>query len=73
VLRSSGRPPIEGRKAYLMYTDKNVPFYYVTDWTGGELEKYLNRRVELSGEAITSGELRMNYMRASRVDLREGQ
>ena len=71
-LQASGRA-VEGRKTYVMVSDRGVPFYYVTAQPGVNLEPYLKHRVECYGEAIYSGELRRNYMRMSRVEMREGQ
>ena len=63
----------EGRKTYVMVSDKGVPFYYVTGQPGVNLDLYLKRRVELYGQAIYSGDLRANYMRAARIEMRESQ
>jgi hypothetical protein len=71
-LQASGRIA-EGRKTYVMVSDKGVPFYYATNQPGVNLELYLKRRVELFGQAIYNGDLRANYMRVSRVEMREGQ
>jgi hypothetical protein len=56
-----------------MVSDKSVPFYYATSQPGVNLELYLKRRVELFGQAIYNGDLRANYMRVSRIEMREGQ
>ena len=58
---------------YVLVTDRSVPFYYVTAEPGVNLDPYLKRRVECFGQAIYSGELRHNYMRVARVEMREGQ
>ncbi len=71
-LQTSGRN-VEGRKTYVMVSERGVPFYYVTAQPGVNLDSYVKRRVECFGEAIYSGDLRANYMRVSRVELREGQ
>jgi hypothetical protein len=71
-LQSSARN-VEGRKTYVMVSDKGVPFYYVTAQPGVNLEAVLKRRVELFGQAIYSGDLRANYMRVSRIEMREAQ
>ena len=71
-LQVSGRSA-EGRKTYVMVSDKGVPFYYATNQPGVNLELYLKRRVELFGQAIYNGDLRANYMRVSRIEMREGQ
>ncbi len=71
-LQSSARN-VEGRKTYVMISDRSVPFYYVTAQPGVNLDAVLKRRVELFGQAIYSGDLRANYMRVSRVEMREGQ
>jgi hypothetical protein len=63
----------EGKKTYVMVSDQGAPFYYVTAQPGVNLEQYLKRRVELFGQAIYNGDLRANYMRVSRVEMREGQ
>jgi hypothetical protein len=63
----------EGKKTYVMVSDRGAPFYYVTGQPGVNLEPYLKRRVELFGQAIYSGDLRANYMRVARVEMREGQ
>jgi hypothetical protein len=63
----------EGKKTYVMVSDRGAPFYYVTGQAGVNLEPYLKRRVELFGQAIYSGDLRANYMRVARVEMREGQ
>jgi hypothetical protein len=71
-LQVSGRSA-EGKKTYVMVSDTGAPFYYVTAQPGVNLELYLKRRVELFGQAIYNGDLRANYMRVSRVEMREGQ
>ena len=71
-LEASGRG-VEGRKTYVMVSERGVPFYYVTAQPGVNLDQYVKRHVECFGEAIYSGDLRANYMRVSRVELREGQ
>ena len=71
-LQASGRA-VEGRKTYIMVSDRGVPFYYVTAQPGVNLDAYLKRRVECYGEAVYNGDLRANYMRVSRVEAREGQ
>jgi hypothetical protein len=71
-LQVSGRSA-EGRKTYVMVSDKGVPFYYATGQPGVNLELYLKHRVELFGQAIYNGDLRANYMRVSRIEMREGQ
>ncbi|HVS34181.1 MAG TPA: hypothetical protein VMS17_01285 [Gemmataceae bacterium] len=72
-LQASGRN-IEGRKTYMMMSDHGTPLgYYVTAEPGVNLDQYVRRRVECYGEAIYDGQLRANYMRVSRVELREGQ
>jgi hypothetical protein len=63
----------EGKKTYVMVSDRGAPFYYVTGQQGVNLEPYLKRRVELFGQAIYSGDLRANYMRVARIEMREGQ
>ena len=63
----------EGKKTYVMVSDRGAPFYYVTGLQGVNLEPYLKRRVELFGQAIYSGDLRANYMRVARIEMREGQ
>jgi hypothetical protein len=71
-LQASSRSA-EGKKTYVMVSDRGAPFYYVTGQPGVNLEPYLKRRVELFGQAIYSGDLRANYMRVARVEMREGQ
>ena len=71
-LQSSSRN-VEGRKTYVMVSDQGVPFYYVTALPGVNLDAVLKRRVELFGQAIYSGDLRANYMRVARVEMREAQ
>jgi hypothetical protein len=73
ILQASYRT-VEGRKAYMMMSsDGRTPFYYVTAQPGINLDQYKGRRVECYGEAIYNGDLRANYMRVSRVELRDGQ
>ena len=57
----------------MMISQQGTPFYYVTAQPGVNLDPYLGKRVECYGEAIYSGDLRANYMRVSRVEMREGQ
>jgi hypothetical protein len=71
-LQSSARI-VEGRKTYVMVSDKGVPFYYVTAQPGVNLDAVVKRRVELFGQAIYSGDLRANYMRVARIEMREAQ
>jgi hypothetical protein len=71
-LQTSARSA-EGKKTYVMVSDRGAPFYYVTALPGVNLEPYLRRRVELFGQAIYSGDLRANYMRVARIEMREGQ
>ena len=72
-LQASHRQPLEGGKMYVLLSDRGVPFYHVTAEPGVNLDQYLKHRVECFGQAIYSGELRSNYMRVSRVEMREGQ
>ena len=72
-LQTTHQRPLEGGKMYVLVSDRSVPFYYVTAEPGVNLDPYLKRRVECFGQAIYSGELRHNYMRVARVELREGQ
>jgi len=71
-LQNAGRVR-DGRKTYVMVSERGVPFYYVTAQPGVNLDGYLKHKVECYGEAVYDGELRHNYMRVSRVELREGQ
>ena len=71
-LQRSGRT-VEGRKTYMMMSSNKTPFYYVTAQPGVDLDSYVGRHVECFGEAIYSGDLRANYMRVARVELRDGQ
>ncbi len=73
TLMASHRQPLEGGKMYVLLSDSGVPFYHVTPEPGVNLDQYLNYRIECYGQAIYSGELRSNYMRVSRVDLRPRQ
>ncbi len=73
TLMASHRRPLEGGKMYVLLSDSGVPFYHVTPEPGVNLDQYLNYRIECYGQAIYSGELRSNYMRVSRVDLRPRQ
>ena len=70
-LQSSGRN-VEGRKTYVMVSERGVPFYYVTAESGVNLDQYVRHRVECFGEAIYNGDLRQLHAR-SRVELRDGQ
>jgi hypothetical protein len=66
-LQSAGRSTWEGRRLYRLDTAQGRPIVYATAEPGVELEPFVNRRIELYGPTIYSGDLRANYMRVERV------
>lgn len=60
---------LENRKTYLMVTRDGRMISYVTPGPGMDLEQYVNREVEMMGQAIYRGDLMTNYMVVERVQL----
>ncbi len=69
VLRFSNQRVLENRKVYLMMTRDGQPIAYVTPGYNVDLEQYLNREVELFGQAVFRSDLKTNLMVVERVQI----
>jgi hypothetical protein len=65
-LRRAGRN-VDYKPTYVLENSQGVPRFYVVPQTGVDLEAYVNRNVEVFGQAVYRGELRANLMTAARV------
>src|SRR5262249_51179180 len=65
-LRGSGRS-CDGKPTYVLESSQGQILSYVTAQEGVSLEAYRGKRVELAGPMWWRGDLRANYMTASRV------
>ncbi|HZT79424.1 MAG TPA: SH3 domain-containing protein [Gemmataceae bacterium] len=65
-LRRSGRS-VNCCYTYVLESPQGLPLMYVTAQPGVNLESYVGRNVEVTGPAVWRGDVRCNYMTASRV------
>jgi len=65
-LRRAGRN-VDYKPTYVLENSQGVPRFYVVPQMGVDLEAYVNRNVEVFGQAVYRGELRANLMTAARV------
>jgi hypothetical protein len=66
LLRVAGRM-VDYRRAYVLEDSRGQVLMYVTPQAGVDLEGYVNRVVSLYGPMSYRGDLRANYMTATRV------
>ncbi len=58
---------VDGRRTYALVSSQGLPRLYATAQDGVDLERYVNRNVELVGPTVYHGQLRTNYMRVAQV------
>ena len=67
TLRTSGRPVAGVRSFALQQSGPNGVLYYVVPTPGVDLDRYVGRKVEISGPAVYKGDLRANCIEALQV------
>src|SRR5262249_26937456 len=65
-LRLAGRC-VDCRRTYVLESSQGQVLTYVTALPGVDLEQHVNRNVELTGPVCWRGDVRANYMTASRA------
>jgi hypothetical protein len=59
--------PIDGRPTYVLESAQGSPIAYLTPQAGADLERYVGQSVRVLGDSVQRSDLRVPYMRVTRV------